>query len=614
MSTAEDKNILLATLGTSWMVVVEALYFPKLPRPLEVYVLTGSGRNTDQPIQNLVSYFERRLPEFRLLITRIGGFDALLSAQEQELFEEALYRWYLEKSFGRKPYVCVAGGYKTMSSTLQKAASLFGAQEVFHVLVDPLPSTEEELEKAITNQSILYVSLGEEPGWPSFLSLPKEKFSLKKIRDNKQVEEVAIEESPLADFSLTREIQRVTQRAAHLFSHWEKLSQLPFPVLATWSPQELAWLSERLDPESDRAWVQSLPKLDLHSHLGGFATHGFLLQRVRSQAQGLQNFPPEPPLPKGWPEPIKPIDLDKYMELGNATGSQLLKDPGCLRAQCELLYEHLQADRVVYAEIRCSPNNYATFDRSAWQVLSEIQSHFQRCMDRAGASDCPCQVQLIIVATRKSKGDLSDISRHLSLAVAAQQHYRPAWGRCGVVGVDLAGFESPKTRATYFAENFVNVHRCGLAVTAHAGENDDAEGIWQAIFRLHARRIGHGLRLLDSEDLLGTVVERRIGIEMCPYANYQVRGFLPMEKKASYPLKKYLDRGIAVSVNTDNIGISQASLSENLLFLGKLFPDVTRLDLLRLLSNSVETAFLPFAQKTQLREVVQRLIPRPWFL
>jgi adenosine deaminase len=63
-------------------------------------------------------------------------------------------------------------------------------------------------------------------------------------------------------------------------------------------------------------------------------------------------------------------------------------------------------------------------------------------------------------------------------------------------------------------------------ITAHAGENDDAEGIWQAVFKLHARRLGHALHLAQAPDLYRTVVERRIGVEMCPFANYQIRGFL----------------------------------------------------------------------------------------
>src|SRR5690606_42040060 len=82
----------------------------------------------------------------------------------------------------------------------------------------------------------------------------------------------------------------------------------------------------------------------------------------------------------------------------------------------------------------------------------------------------PCRdpPHLHSLPTRRSS-DLSPISRHLALAVtASQQHVNEA--DCRIVGVDLAGFEDRTTRAAYFAQDFVGVHRCGLAVTAHAGD------------------------------------------------------------------------------------------------------------------------------------------------
>ncbi|QDQ42533.1 adenosine/AMP deaminase-like protein [Methylacidiphilum kamchatkense Kam1] len=231
------------------------------------------------------------------------------------------------------------------------------------------------------------------------------------------------------------------------------------------------------------------------------------------------------------------------MKLGDANGSKLLKEPGCLEKQCQLLYEELCKDGVIYAEIRCSPNNYAdpTNNRSAWVILQEIREHFQKAMDKKKKEnpEAFCQINLIIIADRKSP-NLSSLSRHLSLAITANQHFPLKWGNCAVVGVDLAGFESKKTRAELFSYDFTLIHRCGIAVTAHAGENDDAEGIWQAIFKLHARRLGHALSLNNSQDLLRTVVDRHIAIEMCPYANFQIKGFSPMEGKPSYPGKNIL--------------------------------------------------------------------------
>ena len=78
-----------------------------------------------------------------------------------------------------------------------------------------------------------------------------------------------------------------------------------------------------------------------------------------------------------------------------------------------------------------------------------------------------------------------------------------------------------------------------------------------------------------------------------------------------YPLKKYLEEGVKVTVNTDNIGISSATLTDNFLFLTTLCPDLTRMDVLKLLRNAIDSAFLPPAEKISLLAGVAAQIPRP---
>ena len=123
--------------------------------------------------------------------------------------------------------------------------------------------------------------------------------------------------------------------------------------------------------------------------------------------------------------------------------------------------------------------------------------------------------------------------------------------------------------------------------------------------------IGHALHLRDAPDLLRAVADRGIGIEMCPFANLQIKGFAPMAGRTAYPLQEYLRAGVPVTVNTDNIGISAASLSDNLLLLPKLCPGITRLDLLGMLSNSIGVAFIPPNERVRLRERFATHLPLP---
>jgi adenosine deaminase len=405
-------------------------------------------------------------------------------------------------------------------------------------------------------------------------------------------------------------LRAIVERSHNIAGAWEQLPQLPFPILATWSREQLDWLHQPVQPEQDRAWVERLPKMELHCHLGGFATHGDLLEKVRAAAERPDQLPAVAvlPFPEGWPEPREPISLEQYMHLGNNNGTALLKDPGCLRCQCELLYEHFLSQKIIYAEVRCSPANYSSPDRSPWQVLCAIREHFQECMS---SHNHTCHVNLILIATRRERGDYrAAIARHLALAVTAAEHWTRE-NECRVVGVDLAGYEDKETRAHYFREEFTAVHRCGLAVTVHAGENDDAEGIWRAVFDLNARRLGHALHLVDSPELMRSVADRSIGVEMCPHANYQIKGFSPMPERAEYPLKRYLEAGIRVTINTDNIGISAASLTENFLLAARLCSGITRIDVLRLQANALAVAFVTPTQRQKLQRSFESQLSLP---
>ncbi len=609
---------LLCTLGISWPIVPEA-FFHSEGAWSEVHVITTSGALVKTA--PVIEFLRERMPG-RFSVSQIRDVGDLRNAVDHQRFEEALFRWYLQHldPQGPLPVVCLSGGYKSISAAMQKAASLFGAKEIFHVLADKVrqptgPDREPgDLVQVLDAQSsggLHYISLGIEPGWSLLKEFAPADFPLElefSPADATVADFVSVlgDGRQLSEF-ITKQLQQVANRAAA----WTTRGALPFDSLALLPVRELRWLQRALDPGADEAWVRALPKLELHCHLGGFATHGVELERVRAKALGPSTvWLPAPPPPSNWPDPAAPVALDTYMHLGDATGSALLKDPGCLREQCAQLYAALQADRVLYAEIRCSPNNYASDERSAWTVLDDIRETFQRCMTETHErSEFTSHVNLIVIATRKKNGDLSDISRHLALAITANQHHSEPT-RCRVVGVDLAGFEEIETRAAYFTEDFRAIHRCGVAVTAHAGENDGAEGIWQAVYHLHARRLGHALHLKAAPDLLRTIVERRIGIEMCPYANFQIKGFSPMPHAEQYPLRDYLQAGVTVTVNTDNMGISAANLSDNLLLLARLNPGITRMELLQLQRNAIETAFAGHALRSELLLRFNRELPR----
>ncbi len=172
------------------------------------------------------------------------------------------------------------------------------------------------------------------------------------------------------DFRFRDRLRDIVTRSHRIAENWSALSSLPFAELAAASAADLAWLHEPLDPTAptDRAWLAALPKVELHCHLGGFATHGDDLAAIRAAAAHLAALPPQRDCtpPADWPAPAAPCGLEPHRHLGDNNGFALLRDPGCLRAQFERLHAHLVEQHIVYAEIRCSPANYAdpSADRS----------------------------------------------------------------------------------------------------------------------------------------------------------------------------------------------------------------------------------------------------------
>lgn len=606
-------NTLFSSLGTSPAVVLEALYSGPngdcVSRYQQLYVITSdNNQKSIEALNNALEQWSDAPDIYEIEV--IHGFGKLQGQSDHDLFQEEVYSFFLKHGYPdiqetgsdtALPDICISGGYKSMSSAMHHAAHILGARRVYHVFADPYPKMEltdrprfpdtiSEITEGYRTGQIRVVEMGAEPGR---LSVLREITALR-LAENKSA-------------FIRQQFKQLDQ----LHGRIEAIHTLPFPALARLDEDLLKqlglpaanWLNTRL--------FETMPKIELHCHMGGFATHGQLLEKVKAA----RKYPisdnaqqTEPKLPEGWPEPQEAIALNDYRALGDATGSNLLKDPGCLEMHLCLLYQHLQQQRVVYAEIRCSPNNYAAHGRTPWQVLEHMKSVFDNCLKRAKEKgEWQVQINLIIIVTRNQGGDLSSISRHLALAVSA---FNPeaSHSSCQVVGVDLAGFENKDTRPMYFETDFNLAHRTGLAVTVHAGENDDVESVWQAVFRLKARRLGHALNLLDAPDLLRAVADRKIGVEMCPYANLQIKGFNPMPGQPVYPLKEYLDKGVLVTVNTDNIGISAAGLSENLRLLTRMNPELSMLDIIRLQANALEVAFTGRPQYRELYDQTARLM------
>jgi adenosine deaminase len=156
-----------------------------------------------------------------------------------------------------------------------------------------------------------------------------------------------------------------------------------------------------------------------------------------------------------------------------------------------------------------------------------------------------------------------------------------------IVAMDLAGDELGYP-GDLFTEHFKRVRDAGLAITAHAGEAAGPESMWQAIQTLGATRIGHGVNAIHDPKLMEYLVQHKIGIESCPTSNLHTSTVATYD---DHPLRKFLDAGVLIGLNTDDPGVSNIDIAHEYHAV-KTHMGFSDAQLAQLQRNGVEMAFM----------------------
>ncbi|MFR8087476.1 MAG: adenosine deaminase [Lachnospirales bacterium] len=307
--------------------------------------------------------------------------------------------------------------------------------------------------------------------------------------------------------------------------------------------------------------------IDLHLHLDGSLS----VELIESLAKQQQIALPDPLSPSIQASP-RCQDLNEYLRCFDLP-LLLLQTPEAVRQAVSDLIRRLDTAGLWYAEIRFAP---------------QLHTHKQYCQEEilqgalAGLVGAPFPVQLILCCMR---GDQNETANRETLRLAADYLGK------GVCALDLAGAEGVFPTRQY-AALFAEAREARLPFTIHAGEAAGPESIREAI-RFGASRIGHGVRLREDPLLLEEILARRIPLEMCPTSNLQTRAVFSLD---DYPLRDYLQKGLRVTVNTDNMTVSQTNLAKEYQLLS-----LTPHEIHQLLSHSIQAAFLPESVKSALQ-------------
>ena len=333
----------------------------------------------------------------------------------------------------------------------------------------------------------------------------------------------------------------------------------------------------RLTKEALRAW----PKAELHVHLDGCLRPQTMLELAR--AQGVK-------LPADTPEALAKAlygagaqSLEEYLEKYAITLSVMQTREALERIAYEFVID-AAAENLRYVEVRYSP----LLHRPALTMAQAIEAPLAGA--RRASGETGMKVGLLLCGIRTMTPASS-----LELAQAAVDYRHE-----GVAGFDLAGAERGHPAREHRAA-FEHAAKHGLACTCHAGEGDGPHSIDEALHACGAARIGHGTRLGEAPALLDEVVERKIPLEMCLTSNVHTH---TVPSVAEHPFKTYLQRGAVVTLNTDGRLVDGITLTDEY-YTAHTALGLTREDLMRVVLNTCESAFLPEFERVALVSRVQ---------
>jgi adenosine deaminase len=277
--------------------------------------------------------------------------------------------------------------------------------------------------------------------------------------------------------------------------------------------------------------------------------------------------------------------LEDYLTRFDVTLGVMQSERALERISFEL-GEDAAADGVRYIEVRFAP----VLNQRWGMSLEEAVEASLRGLARAQAAH-GIVGRIIVCGLRHLSPDVSlELAR---LAVAFQ-------GK-GVVGFDLAGGEAGHPASAHRAA-FLHAREHGMFCTCHAGEGAGPESVADAVHVCGAQRIGHGTRLIEDPRLTDELAKNGIAIEACLTSNVQTHAAKDYE---SHPLRAYFERGMRVTLNTDNRLMSGTTLIAEYAHAAKEL-EFSLDELCTLARNGFESAFLPDDERRALLALVDR--------
>ena len=330
--------------------------------------------------------------------------------------------------------------------------------------------------------------------------------------------------------------------------------------------------------------IENYAIVDLHLHLDGSLSPEAIIEVAKKENIKLPSYEVIE-LKKYLEVPPTCSSLNEYLTKFDIPNLVLQSKYGLKTCTLDLL-NRLSKDGLKYVEIRMAPQLSTLKGLNQDEVVSTLIETIKE-----GEKLYNIKANLILCLMRGE-----NLNKENAETVKVARKYLNK----GVVALDLAGAEAlyPNEK---FADFFIIANNLEIPFTIHAGEASDYTSVLSAI-RFNAKRIGHGVRASENEEVINLLAERKIPLEICPKSNLDTK---TISSISELPIKEFMEKGVIVTINTDDMTVSNTTLKNEYKL---LFESGLNCSYLRQIAiNSINSAFLEKNEKDKLLKYLESL-------
>lgn len=329
------------------------------------------------------------------------------------------------------------------------------------------------------------------------------------------------------------------------------------------------------------ALIDTLPKAELHLHIEGTLEPEMMLKMAKRNGVTL---------------PYDSVDdvraayqfdcLQDFLDLYYLGMSVLLTERDFYDLTWAYL-ERVHADRLTHVELFFDPQAHTDRGVAFETVLDGISAALETARKELGITS-----KLIMCFLRHLPEDQA-----FEALDCACKHKDQIFG----VGLDSSEKGNPPSK---FARVFDAARREGFTPVAHVGEEGTAENVREALDVLKIDRVDHGNHALDDPALTRRLAQQQTPLTMCPISNLRLKGIPSL---SASPVKKALDAGLLVTVNSDDPSYFGGYLNDNFRAVHQHL-DLSEGEIIKLAQNSFAGSFLEDAEKQKQLDLIDHQV------